>query len=214
MDRYKYRLMDLKNRFNLSEQDIGRFIEEGLLLPWRWFQFSHHDKLRIIANDFEGMEWENAEVERFEKVIRLVQKHYDLFTRRIFTRLDDVCELIRDVRESSMDNKILLEIADLKRYIDKKDMMIDLQYFMDLTGYKESTIRNATEKIDDYSMYLKLNYYRDLTWVRRVKNGKWQLPLIKLEEVRKGMPYEIHLVEDQRTGRKDKRIGRNIVDII
>ena len=215
-ERIKYTLNSLLGRFNISKQDLEDFIDDDLLLPNHWDTFNKLDQAKFRAGGFDGILWDVMEIERFERIVHIIQRRYDLFTHRVLTSVLDVRDTVEESQqESSIKlNKILLEVANLKQYIDKKDVLIDLAYFMDLTGYKPSTIRHNTVSIDEFSMYLKFEGYKNLTWKRRIKNGKWSLPLIELEETRKDLPYEIRLVEDQRTGRKEKRLGRNIIDII
>jgi len=201
---HKYTLARLQERFDLDKNDIVLFMECGILLPDEWLLRTEKERSEHIADDLRWVRWDYAEVERFALIRRLFEKKYFTFTNRILRRFDELDMKLNDRLENlqSYSHKTLIELADLKNHVDKKDVWIDTNHFHEVTGHPKNYIWNRFEKIDDSHSVLNISPYEKIIWTRRGKGkGKLYCKLIDFEEARKRMPYELNIEERKRKGK-------------
>lgn len=199
---YRYNLASLQERFELSVNDIERFIEQGILLPEKWELSNHLQQQKLIKENFAFCTWIIDEVERFNTIINLAKDKHLTFYHMLNSRLNEITSNFNhnfNIILSKIES-LNYNFNELRAQLDRREIMIDNKYFSEITGYKPQTFRNNVQIIDDKGQMMRLNidYYKDLIW-HKIK-GKWQTPLQQFEQLRSGFNYAVYLDERKRKG--------------
>jgi len=190
-----------------------------LLVPDNWPEYSNSQKASYIKEDFRFASWSAEELERFEMITFLFQKNYQIFYQRVGTKLDTMEFKADDSFRAitAMMKKILLEMADLKHHVDKRDTMIDSNYFCGETGYTMGSFNNQTKIYETGPVekaHVLLGVYRTLVWTRPKGTKKWKCPLMEFDKLRSGFTYEMQVEEKKRKGEFKEPLKINILDIV
>jgi len=212
----KYNLNLLKEKFSLTTAEIESFIDNGLLIPDGWNQLKPTVQDLIIKDGFVSQIWSAKEVERFDRIINQVKDKHLHFYHIVNTRLNEIDAGFQDSYEQIYKsiNKLRYDFNKLRSRIERKEIMIDIEYFCQMTGMSKQTFYNTKVYLDNKKLVcrLKKTVYKDLIWYK-IK-GTWQTPLINFEEIRSGFTYELWLDEKKRRGEFIPALNASIEEII
>jgi hypothetical protein len=197
-----YNLSALIERYGISAADLEGYISKSLLVPRGWMFKNDTEQARMIADEFSYAEWEAEELERFDDIVRLIHKNYNLFYTKLGLDLTRIELAVRDIADNVNDknNQIIFLLSTLSDKIDLQESWLSLNTFCDITGYKIQTCYNNIKPIDGDipTMCLDLEFYDKLIWYKRGKS--WQTKYRDFKDIRKFFTYELRLVERKRTG--------------
>lgn len=110
--------------------------------------------------------------------------------------------------------KLRYDFNRLKSRIERKEIMVDLDYFCETTGLSKQTFYNNRIIIDKNGLICRMRHtvYKDLIWYKIKK--KWQTPLIDFEQIRSGFSYELYLEERKRKGEFIPTINTSVEEIL
>jgi len=213
---FKYNLVSLKERFMLSAAEIESFINAGMLIPDGWGEKNYKDQSRITRDGFASQIWSAAEVERFERIANMVKDRHLHFYHLVNTRINEIDAGIRDQFEKLylVIHKLKYDFNKLSARLERKEIMIDLDYFSGITGISKQTFYNTRTYLDSEKLICRLSsgVYKDLLWYK-IKNI-WQTPLIGFEDIRSGFSYELWLDEKKRRGEFIPAINASVEEIL